>query len=308
MNKLFFASLAILSVVACGGSLDEGSAESAGASVNNESKESAATSVNNDESNKPVQAGRSFRDCDACPEMVEIPTGTFMMGSLEEHGWSQERPIHEVTIEKRYAIGKYEVTFDEWDACVADGGCDGYSPDDNGWGRGRQPVISISLDDAHSYVDWLAEKTGEDYRLPSEAEWEYAARAGTDTLFWWGDEIGVNNAACNRCGSEWDTKQPAPVGTFKPNPFGLYDVVGNVTEWVEDCASDGYENTPTDGSANLECTGANSRLNVMRGGGFSIGETETLKRPERSSARLFNIAMDRTFGNSNGFRVAKSLD
>lgn len=293
---------------------DDGQASSVDITVSKQDTNSADQSGKAIGANKSVSAIRTFSDCSQCPEMVELPGGTFIMGAGEDEGYSQERPAHEVTIAAPFAIGKYEVTFEDWDACVADGGCDAYTPDDKGWGRGRQPVIGISRDDAWNYVDWLSEKTGKTYRLPTEAEWEYAARGGTQTLFWWGDEIGVGNAACWNCGSEWDRKQPAPVGSFKPNPFGLYDVAGNVFEWVEDCAADkGYDNTPADGTAMLDCSGNSwfgPDMAIIRGGAFGVNNTETdpNKMPERSAARLVTAGMERNFGNSMGMRVARDID
>lgn len=172
-----------------------------------------------------LEPGKSFRDCEDCPEMVVIPPGSFMMG---DPGWQQ------VSIDYAFAAGKFEVTFAEWDACVAAGGCNGYKPDDKGWGRGNRPVINVYWDDAKQYVQWLSHKTGKTYRLLSEKEWEYAARAGTTTAYSWGDDIGSGNANCIGCGSQWDNKQTAPVGSFHANNFGLYDMHGNVWEWTED--------------------------------------------------------------------------
>lgn len=184
------------------------------------------------------------------PEMVNIPPGKFIMGSVpnEPERLKNEDPRHEVTISYPFALGKYEVTFAEWDACVADGGCNGYKPDDNGWGRGKLPVLNVSWKDAHAYIDWINKKTGKQYRLPSEAEWEYAARGGTTTAFYWGNDIGENNANCAECDSQWDDKQTSPVGSFKPNPFGLYDMSGNVWEWTEDEYHNSYVGAPADGS------------------------------------------------------------
>jgi formylglycine-generating enzyme required for sulfatase activity len=146
-------------------------------------------------------------------------------------------------------VGRYDVTFDEWDACVADGGCSGYKPDDHGWGRGRRPVINVTWNDAQQYVLWLSKKTGKHYRLLSESEFEYVARAGTTTDYWWGDKEGDGNANCWGCGSRWEHKSTAPVGSFKPNAFGVYDTAGNVTEWVEDRWNSNYVGAPADGSA-----------------------------------------------------------
>ncbi|MEO1964431.1 formylglycine-generating enzyme family protein [Hyphomonas sp.] len=255
--------------------------------------------------NKSVSAIRTFSDCSQCPEMALLPAGAFTMGEVEGRGYPQEKPAHEVTIAKPFAIGVYEVTFSEWDACVADGGCDGYQPSDAGWGRGSQPVINVSWYDAKSYTDWLAQKTGKPYRLPSEAEWEYAARAGTSTAFWWGDEIGQGHANCPKCGSQWDEKQTAPVGSFAPNAFGLYDMAGNASEWVEDCGSDNYNNVPVDGSPNSDCSKGFGLLGVTRGGSYG---SYSPQRAERSAARTLTSQEAREFVNSLGFRVALSMD
>jgi formylglycine-generating enzyme required for sulfatase activity len=199
----------------------------------------------------------SFKECasdegkDYCPEMIVVPGGTFMMGSppIEKGRYVSEDPQHLVTIGKRFAVSKFALTFDEWDACVTYGDClQGIS--DNGWGRGRQPVINVTWDDAQRYVGWLAKMTSKPYRLLTEAEYEYATRAGTQTAYPWGDDVGKNNANCLICGSNWDGKQrTAPVGSFQPNGFGLYDMVGNVFEWVEDCYNASYNRAPTNGSA-----------------------------------------------------------
>src|SRR5262249_17947659 len=152
----------------------------------------------------------------------------------------------------------------DWDACSAYGNCDQIS--DNGWGRGPQPVINVTWDDANRYVSWLSRITGKHYRLLSEAEYEYAARAGTSTAYPWGNDIGKNQANCNGCGSMWDNKQPAPVGSFASNDFGLYDMVGNVGQWVEDCFHPNYEGAPTNGSA---WTTGDCRRRVVRGGSWT---------------------------------------
>jgi formylglycine-generating enzyme required for sulfatase activity len=199
---------------------------------------------------------KSFRECasaqgkDYCPEMIVVPAGSFVMGSpkTEPGHQSSEEPQHTVTIAKPFAVAKYELTFDEWDTCVNYGDCT-WRPSDAGWGHGQQPVIYVGWDDAKQYVAWLGKVTGKPYRLLSESEYEYATRAGTTTAYPWGNDIGKNNANCNGCGSKWDNIQTAPVDSFAPNKFGLYDMVGNVFEWVEDCAHGNYQGAPTDGSA-----------------------------------------------------------
>jgi formylglycine-generating enzyme required for sulfatase activity/uncharacterized membrane protein len=207
-----------------------------------------------------VVAGKSFRDCSACPEMVPLKPGRFVMGSPDgEAGRFGNETQHVVDIAKPFAIGRYDVTFDEWDACVADGGCAAYHPSDEGWGRAKRPVIDVSWNDAQSFLDWLTRKTGAHYRLPSEAEWEYAARGGTTTARWWGNEIDRKDAKYGpdecvqqtHCGGvvsgpgNW--LNTAPVGSYSANPYGLFDVLGNVWQWTADCWHPDYQGAPTDG-------------------------------------------------------------
>ena len=177
-------------------------------------------SVRSARSESPYDPGAVFTDTLAIggsgPDMVVIPAGSFLMGSSENQSL-HEVPVHRVTIAQNFAVSKYEVTFAQWDACVAAGGCGGYSPDDFDWRRGNRPVIDVSWNDAQEYVAWLSRETGQTYRLLSEAEWEYAARAGTDTTYSWGDDIGANRANCWGCGSPWDDRQTAPVGSFPAN-------------------------------------------------------------------------------------------
>jgi formylglycine-generating enzyme required for sulfatase activity len=236
--------------------------------------------------------GELFRDCADCPEMVVVPSGDFEMGSSDTR---YEKPMHRVVIAKPFAIGRREVTFAEWDACLAAGGCK-MRPDDQGWGRGNRPVINVSWDDAKLFVQWLSQRSGKPYRLPSEAEWEYAARAGAATAFWWGRERGEGRANCSDCSAR-PAGQSSPVGSFRPNAFGLYDTAGNAAEWVEDCWNESYQGAPRDGSAwlNGQCG-----LRVLRGGSFS-GKADLA----RSAAR-FRYDRDVRYY-ANGFRVVRDL-
>ena len=244
--------------------------------------------------------GTLFRDCEECPQMVVLPSGSFMMGSPdgEEGRQEDESPRHLVTIGYRLAVGVYEVTFDEWDACVSAGGCGGYVPGGEGWGRGERPVIHVSWEDARSYESWLSKRTGVTYRLLSESEWEYAARAGTTTRYSWGDEIGANRANCNGCGSRWDKgDRTAPVGWFAPNAWGLYDMHGNVKEWVRDCWNDHYLRAPADGSA-WERGKCSER--VLRGGSWYYspwGLRAAYRGRYYTGGRFI----------SDGFRIARTL-
>jgi formylglycine-generating enzyme required for sulfatase activity len=238
-----------------------------------------------------TRAGDIFRDCADCPELVVVPAGSFNMGSAAEY----ENPAHRVTIAKPFAIGRREITFDEWDRCVDAGGCKS-RPNDRDWGRGDRPVINVSWLDAKAYAAWLSQKTGQTYRLPSEAEWEYAARAGKDTTFWWGGDIGSRQANCADCNTG-EAQKTMPVGSFKANSFGLFDTAGNAAEWVEDCWNDNYRGAPMDGSAWVvgQC-----RLRVLRGGAF-----DSQSRYLRSSSR-FRYDSDVRYS-ANGFRLLREL-
>ena len=243
------------------------------------------------EARKP---GTVFRDCDGCPEMVVVPAGSFLMGSSasEEGRDDDEGPQRRVTISRPFAPGRYEVTFEEWDACVRESGCS-HNPGDFGWGRGRRPVINVSWQDARQFTDWLSRKTGRRYRLLTEAEWEYVARAGTTSAFSTGATIGLSRA--NYAGSR---KQTVPVGSFGPNTFGLYDVHGNVWEWTEDCWNASYAGAPSNGSAWL--TG-NCSLQVNRGGSWGFST-----RSVRSALRGTDSTDYR--GHLTGFRLARTLE
>ncbi len=236
-----------------------------------------------------------------------MPRGSFIMGSPESEPGRErfEGPLHIVTIGKPFAAGKYAVTFAEWDACVAGGGCGGYRPSDNDWGRKDRPVINVSWKDSKAYVAWLSQKTGQSYRLLSEAEREYATRAGAGTPFWWGgaikaDQANYDGTEIYRGGGEKGQyrQQTVPVKSFLPNAFGLYQVHGNVWEWVEDCWNDNYEGAPADGSA---WTGEECSRRVLRGGSWGIGP-KVLRSASRSS--YFPTLRDVY----TGFRVARAIN
>ena len=242
--------------------------------------------------------GRVFRDCSACPEMVVVPAGSYMMGSpgSEDGRTDAEEPVHRVTIGEPFAVGVYEVTFAEWDACVSDRGCGGYRPHDQGWGRGKRPVINVSWTDAEAYVSWLSAKTGKGYRLLSESEWEYVARAGTTSPFHFGSTLTTSQAKYTDR-DRWG-RRTAPVGSFPANAFGLHDVHGNVWERTMDCWNESYAGAPTDGSAWVS---GDCRNRVVRGGGWQYGS-----RYVRSAHRArTHTGLDRQI--DLGFRVARTF-
>ncbi|WP_406858287.1 formylglycine-generating enzyme family protein [Alsobacter sp. KACC 23698] len=233
------------------------------------------------------------RDCETCPALVPIPAGTFMMGSTEFFPF--EAPVHQVSIRKPFYLGQREVTFDEWDACVAEGGC-AFSPSDRGAGRGSRPVGNVDWNDAQQFVGWLSKKTGKAYRLPTESEWEFAARAGTTTTYPWGKAMEKGKANCMGCNPEPSANAVA-TGSYPPNAYGLYDMVGNVAEWVEDCWNDSFKSAPTDGSA---WTKPRCQERVLRGGSFNNDQ-----RYVRSASR-YKYDYDVRFY-ANGLRVARDL-
>jgi formylglycine-generating enzyme required for sulfatase activity len=188
--------------------------------------------------------------------MVSLPGGTFTMGSNDD---ASEKPIHRVTI-KPFAISKFPITNREWKQCVAEKACD-YAP----IGSDDAPVANVSWNDAKQFVEWLSKVTQKSYRLPSEAEWEYAARGGTQTKYWWGDQFRSEMANCKGCATAYDPTQSAKVGSFKSNPFGLHDMGGNVDQWVEDCWHRDYQGAPIDGSAWVD---KNCASHVIRSGSW----------------------------------------
>ncbi|GMQ89608.1 MAG: hypothetical protein BMS9Abin09_1112 [Gammaproteobacteria bacterium] len=234
----------------------------------------------------------SLPDGSAAPVMVELRADSFTMGSGSTSPSFEERPQHLVNL-SRFAISKYEVTFAEYDRFVQATGR--ARPADEGWGRGTRPVINVSWQDAVAYAQWLSGQTGARYRLPTEAEWEYAARSRSNKRFWWGTEVGENFANCFDCGGQWSGSQTARVGSFAASPFAVHDMAGNVTEWVQDCYQSGYVNAPLDGSAVV--TGDCS-ARVVRGGSYS-SPADSLRSASRDQ-RIPDLRLDNL-----GFRVVR---
>ncbi len=257
------------------------------------------------ERERALKAKDVFKECEACPEMVVIPAGSFTMGSpaSEPERHSSEGPQHQVTFARQFEVSKFAVTFEEWDACVADGGCNGYRPDDRAWGRDKRPVIFVSWNDARAYAAWLSRKTGKTYRLLSESEREYVTRAETPTPFWWGSSISTQQANYKGTftygsGSKGEYRErTVPVDWFQPNPWGLYQVHGNVFEWVEDCWNGNYTGAPTDGSAR---TDGDCNYHMVRGGSW-LNDPQSLRSAFRgrgtTDVRAVNV----------GFRLGRTL-
>jgi len=242
----------------------------------------------------PAVQIREFKDCPECPLMISLPGGRFVMG--DARGDRTESPAHAVSISKSFAIGKHEVTVGQWNACVLDGGC-GYSPQ-AAVTDPEAPVRDLSWGDARQYVKWLSAKTGKTYRLPTEAEWEYAARGGTKTRYWWGNKLVKGKANCKDCGGDYDRSAPAKVNSFGPNPFGLHETNGGVWEWVLDCWHKNYQGAPKDGSARGQ---DNCRERVLRGGSWRNDSSYI------HSASRFKYDADVRYL-TNGFRVVKAQE
>ena len=244
--------------------------------------------------------GVRFSDCPDCPTMVPVKAGFYRMGSPEGTGNNTEWPQHEVSISRPFAVGVFEVTFNDWDACVKEGACTDPKVNDAGWGRDKRPLIFASWQDAQVYVKWLQRKTGKPYRLLTEAEWEYIARAGSDGNYWWGNSIESNRANCNGCGSPFDNSKTATVGSFMPNAFGVYDTAGNVWEWVEDCYNADYSAALRDGSAWLDrCESPNVR--TLRGGSWGASPNAVRSSFRKKSSQVIQL-------DDYGFRVAYTLE
>lgn len=248
--------------------------------------------------NKPQQNIGIFSDpipkLGMGPQMIRIPSGNFLRGDHQGDGDFDEKPLAEVKL-KTFAIGRFEITFAQYDLFCKQTRCN--FPDDQEWGRGERPVMNVSWKQALAYTEWLSEKTGKHYRLPSDAEWEYAHRAGEMTRYAWGNEVESARANCEGCGSLWDGDQTAPVGRFPANAFGLHDSAGNVFEWVADCFHDRFADAPSDGSP-IEKEGCGKR--VIRGGAWSFPPHEL-----RSANRWRDFPTRRS--DDTGFRIALDL-
>jgi formylglycine-generating enzyme required for sulfatase activity len=234
-----------------------------------------------------------FQDCPTCPRMVRIPAGAFMMGQGAHE--PESMPAHRVEV-RAFAIGQTPVTVAEWKACIAAKGCS-FLPrmrvaDD------RTPVHNLSWEDIGQYMTWVSVSTGHAYRLPSEAEWEYAARGGTTTRYWWGDSVGMSLANCNDCGGVQDEYGPLRVDALPPNPFGLYDMLGGVAQWMADCWFPNYRGAPADAAPRQAKT---CEKRVLRGGSFRAGHDEiTVTYRGNYDAPVRYLV--------NGFRVARDLE
>ena len=274
------------------------------AAVTTEITEASANIPTNDLGTNSSPTGDYFRDCNACPEMASLPAGRFSMGSpaSEPARQASEGPRVDVTFAKGFAMSAREVTFAQWEACVADGGCRGYAPYDSGWGRNDRPVIGVSYQDAQAFAAWLTAKTGVQYRIPSEAEWEYGARAGSETAFSFGRVISTDQANFNgdhAYGVEGGVNraQTTPTGSFAPNAYGLYDMHGNVWEWTSDCWSEDHQSSAENGAVSR----ANCDRRVLKGGAWNTGGWRL-----RAAHRIAKTQSAREY--DNGFRVVRDLD
>jgi len=229
------------------------------------------------------------------PQIIKLSPATFMMGDSQGIGDDNEKPLHQVDIPTGFYLSRYEVTFEQYDKFANE--TNQPLPPDNGWGRGNRPVINVSWFDAKAYAAWLTEQTGQHYRLPTEVEWEYSVRASAITSYWYGDDVQTGFSVCDECGSQWDGRSTAPVGSQVSNPFGLFDMHGNVAEWIEDCYHDSYDNAPSNNRAWLT---SDCPSRVIRGGSWF-----DIPRVGRSSTRY---RADPNLKASNwGFRVVRTI-
>lgn len=215
------------------------------------------------------------------PQVIKLSPAVFTMGDSQGIGDDNEKPTHEVNIPTGFYLSRYEVTFDQYDQFATETNRE--LPPDNGWGRGKRPVVNVSWYEAKAYTSWLTEQTGQEYRLPTEIEWEYSVRAGSDLSFWYGDKVQTGYSVCDECGSQWDGRSTAPVGSQISNPFGLFDMHGNVAEWVEDCYHESYDGAPGNNRAWLS---SDCPSKVIRGGSWfdiaRVGRSSTRYRAEPS--------------------------
>ena len=237
--------------------------------------------------------GPEIRDCPGCPVLVSLPADAFTMGNNTSD--PSEKPAHQVRLGAPFAIGKFEVTVQQWNACVDAGGCPKIAQAPPA--SASAPMRDVSWDDAQQYIKWLTAVSGKPYRFPTEAEWEYAARGGTATPYWWGLKMATGKANCKDCGPPWSADRPADAGSFAANPYGLYDTSGSVWEWVADCWHNNFRNAPADGRVWDE---PNCRVRVIRGGSWREGAAYMV-----ASTRFKYDAGVRQA--QNGFRVARNL-
>lgn len=245
--------------------------------------------------NEKTISGKAFKDCPTCPEMVPLSPGRFVMGN--DKGDRSERPAHRVSITTPFAIGKFEITVSQWRECVKAGGCSHFPT--NVDSSDNAPIRDVSWDDTQEYIKWLSSISGHQYRLPTEAEWEYAARGGSRSKYWWGNKLIPSMANCKDCGNKaWKLDTPADVGTFEANSYGISDMNGNVWEWVDDCWHKNYKGAPANGSTwdKYDC-----RIRVIRGGSWRNDKTYI-----HSASRFKYDAYVRYI--LNGFRIARTME
>lgn len=253
----------------------------------------------------PALADGPIKDCADCPEIVLIPKGGFVMGSDNAH--ENERPAHKASVAKPFYLGTKEVTFDQWQACVEAKACK-RMPDDHRWGMGSRPVMNVTYDEVMEYLAWISRKSGKRYRLPSEVEWEWAARGGGETLYPWGERMEPGMANCRECGAEpFGGFSTAPVASYPPNGYGLYDMNGNVWEWTSDCWHPSHQGAYGDqkprGPAPIpELPGKfGCDARVMKGGAWYY--YAVMSRPQaraKNDAKVYSYVL--------GFRVARDAD
>lgn len=262
-------------------------------------------SAHAEKNGRPVfkQIRDKLKDGSWGPELIVLPAGKVTMGDVYGDGLNDEGPVHEVTITKAFAIGKFETTFEQFDKFCADSGFT--PPGDEGWGRKSRPVIQVSYFDVKKYLNWLSLQTGQSYRLPTEAEWAYAGRAGTTSRYWWGDELQLDKANCLNCDSSGSPAQETrPVGSYAANPFGLYDTVGNVWEWTASIWTLQYHGTESrfasPGELETKTNHMQQQQLALRGGSWNL-----YAKYNRSTSRYYSVPQAKS--KNLGFRVVREL-